>query len=154
MKAGPDARLWVACLALLCVLCLGCGVSKNSRYWETVRAYKVAPLIARENDTQVVRWSTEVTLSGGVRASVEACSCGPTESSRILVQFSDEQEARVVYDYVDYVYPADVRIEGTVMYAQVSGVAGGVLPQTRLIVYDLAARKKVREIKADPADLK
>jgi hypothetical protein len=72
------------------------------------------------------------------------------------VHYSDEQEARVVYDYVDYVYPADVRIEGTVLHAKVSGLAISIppRPQTKLIVYDLARRKKLREIKVDPEDLK
>ena len=66
----------------------------------------------------------------------------------------DEQDDRTVYEYTDYVYPADLRVEGEILYALVDGLGGWFGRHTKLIVYDLSARKKLRELKVDPTDLK
>lgn len=74
--------------------------------------------------------------------------------SDITIKYADEAQERVVYDHRDYVYPADIRVGGNQMYAVVSGSVAGIWSQTKLIVFDLSARKKLLEVKVDRADLK
>jgi hypothetical protein len=140
-------------LGLLVALFASCGVSKNSGYWRTIEAYRTAAPREGERSGSTSRWDLRLTLPSGTHVAVKACLCGPSDESRITLHYSDEKEAHVVYAYKDYLYPADLRIEGGVMHAKVSGVAGGIWPQTKLIVYDLVNRKKLREIRVDAKDV-
>lgn len=132
------------------------GVSQdNKKYWGTINAYKAATPVQHAPAKSYERrlWNLELTLSDGIRVCVKAAD-GPFLDSNVTVKYSDEIKERIVYRYHDYVYPADIRIEGSKMYSLVNGVAGGIWRETRLIVYDLSARKELHTMKVELKDLK
>ena len=143
-------------LLVVCVLCASCfGVAKNAKYWRAISEYQTAaPLELKPiqgSSSNCNKWELEHTLPTGVRVSIFGRKCGP--GSPATVKYSDEAQERFVYEYFDFVYPADMRIQGDVLYTLVSGQTVFGNPYTLLIVYDLGRRMTLREVKIDSKDL-
>lgn len=131
------------------------GIAKDAKYWRAIDEYKAAaPLELKHipgSSSNCNKWELEYALPSGVRVSVYGSGCGPGSSA--IVKYSDEADSRFVYEYFDYVYPADMRMQGHVLYTLVRGSTPFGNPYTQLIVFDLSARKTVRKVKIDAKDL-
>ncbi len=132
------------------------GVLRTGRYWSTIREYESQQPVPPKYDPQAPswpKWEFDVKLPNGVTASIWAHAC-PMSGCNTRVKYSDEPDPRVIHGYSDYIYPADLRLKGTILYAKVDGVGAGIWRHTRIIIVDLSARKKLRDQKVDYKDLK
>lgn len=165
MKRRPNlnqrirAVTWACGLFVTIALLGSCfGVSKNTKYWRTIGEYQAAvPLTLEQvpkSSANCRQWQLQYKLATGSSVMIHGSSCGP--GSTATVKYSDEAESRYVYEYFDYVYPSDMRLEGPVLYTLVRGsTIIGIFgtEYTQLIVFDLTARKIVLKQKIDPKDL-
>jgi len=69
----------------------------------------------------------------------------------VKVQYSDESEARAVYEYIDSSNPIDVRVAYPTLY--VYWQEGSVNTAHYLAVFDLAARQAILKRRVNPADM-
>ncbi len=125
---------------------------KNATYWRVLTAYRAAaPLEHQRHGTPHAPgyWDSNLNRPDGVTVSVKALDV----LSNVAVKYSDEGQKREVYHYQDYIFPIDIRVSGNVMYVLVSGLAGGMTNETRLIVFDLATRKTLHDLRIDHNDL-
>ena len=130
------------------------GVQRNKAYWATLRTYEGLSSQPTSEDPEKKSprsWKIDVKLADGTGITITATAW---IGSDIWLKYSDEAEPRVAYTYGDYIYPADIRIDNNIMYAKVDGLAAGIWQHTRIIISDLVARKKVRDVVIDRKDLK
>jgi hypothetical protein len=123
-----------ALLILLAIALCGC----------TTTRYKANTLAAFQKAAVVDDWTTTLPADG-VTARLKARG-GP--GGNATLRYSDESEARTVYQYSDYLYVSQVRHDtNSMLYVKVSGVAMGIWPETLVIPFDLKTRCRLEPVK-------
>ena len=128
------------CIALLSA---GCGVSRNSAYFVLLDKYRTA-----EPREPMPAWDFSVPVAGG-SASVRIF--GNVGLDAIRVHYSDEEQPRTLYKYVDYSNPRGVRVQSGVLYVFWSEEL--FTTKSYVLAYDLEARKVLEKRRVDPKDV-
>jgi hypothetical protein len=131
----------------------GCAAAESP---ELVKEYRAATCVGPVTDPKIHphtrAWQSRLSLSGSSAVIVKGVQA---PGGRITLEYPETGHQVVAADAGDYVYPADVRINGRsgMLYVKASGLAGGMSDQTWLFKYDLSGRKLVIKVKVDPKSL-
>jgi hypothetical protein len=137
-KLDRNATLIVAVAATM----LGCSrPSTNSPLFGKYAAAACVPFSATPKVQPYAReWDTVPVLSDGTQVTISAAQ---TPGRGVGVQYGGSETWEFAAAHRDYVYPADIRIDGgnDLLYTKTSGWAGGIWHETWLFEFDLRQRR-------------
>jgi hypothetical protein len=127
-----------------------CAVSNPEH--PLVKAYSAAEAVTPTWNPEISpaepMWNAKMDI-GPVSVTISARCC---VGGRFSALYSDERDARVIFQPGDYVYPRALRIDRRTsrVYGMASGLASGIKSTTKIFGYDLAARRLVEAVEVDP----
>ena len=75
----------------------------------------------------------------------------PAQPGVVRVQYGDENSDRLLYKYVDYSHPKEIKTSGNILY--VYWVEMFFYDDHWLLAYDMAKRREIARRLIDPGDL-
>jgi len=106
--------------------------------------YRASTLAGYEQAAVINDWTLTLEIDGAT-ANLTAVS-GPHGNATL--QYSDESDARTVYQYADYLYVSEIRHgSNSVLYVKASGIAMGIWPETVIIPFDLKNRNRLDPVR-------
>ena len=124
-------------------------IIRTRHYEETIDAFKRATVRDRiKSSTNNAGWDFLVESEGSnTIAQVRAGTVGV-----VKIKYQDEDADRILYEYVDYCSPAEIRTSGKTLY--VHWVETLIGTSHWILAYDISNRRELTKCRVDPADLK
>jgi hypothetical protein len=129
-------------------LIVGLPLFRTAGYRAMVQEYAQAvPVIPTRNDKAGLKWNEELPVSAGIRARIQARG----QMDVVRIEYSDETQARTLYEYEDYSSPIAVRVTHGRLFVYWSETL--IHTDWWLLAYDLAHRRELERRRVDPRDM-